>query len=203
VVRALCLGLVVSALLVAGCGTSSGSSQSNPLSTELSYFAPDSPLVVNVSTQPNSAQAKKEHGLVSRTPLLAFGESGLFAKLSQLGIDYNKDVRPLFGNPIVAGIVQAPASGTPAQFLAVWITKDAKALDGLFNKISPGATQQGSHDGAKLYRLGQVAVAIDGPTVMIGDSTQELSAALDRHAGNSGITTSDYQTAVAGLPPDS
>jgi hypothetical protein len=200
--RSLFAGLVVCGLIVAGCGSSSSSSPS-PLTTELSYFAADSPLVMSITTEPKANAVRNEHQLVGSKPLLSFGESALFSKLRQLGINYDSDIQPLFGNPLVAGIAQLPSAGAKSQFLAAWITNDADALKGLVDKLKPGLQQVGTHDGATLYQLGDLGLAIDDATIVVASTQQQLTAALDRHANGGGISGADYSRAIAGLPQNS
>lgn len=191
-------------LVIAGCGGSSSSpSASTVRSTELSYFPSGSPFVMSVATNPNSPALKQSQSLLGRFPLATFGESALIAKLRQYGLDYQGDVRPLFGNPIMLGAAGPTLSGAGRNaFLAVWVTKDAGKLSGLLKKL-PGLRSSGSHDGATLYEAGSgTKLAVDGATALIGGSAAEVSAALDRHAHGSGISSTAFSAAFAGLPQD-
>jgi hypothetical protein len=195
------LPLLVAVLALAGCGSSSSGS-SSPVNTELSYFPANAPFVMSIQTDPNSPAIKNAQSLLSRFPLASFGQSALTARLSQLGIDYQNQVRPLFGNPLMFGEVTtgtAAPSGA-SSFLAVWVTKDSSKLRGLIGKIQ-GLSRTGSHDGATLYSAGGAAtVAVDGATVVIGGSSALTNAALDRHAHGGGISSSQYSHAFSGLP---
>jgi hypothetical protein len=196
------MGLTFIALAgaLAGCGSSSAGSggSGTPLVQALSYFPTDSPFVITASTNPRSDAIKR---LRTQNPSYALAATALFAELSKLGIDYNKDVRPLFGNPVVAGVVSSAGftgSGSSADFLAVWVTKSASKLSGLIGKLH--LTRSGTHDGATLYSAGQAGRAVSGPTVFIARSPAVLDAALDRHAHHQGFDAASYAKATAGVP---
>jgi hypothetical protein len=189
-------------LAVAGCGSSS--SGSSPLSSELSYFPTDSPFVLSIQTDPGSSAVQQGQQLLARFPIVAFGETAVMAKLTQLGINYSADIRPLFGNPVALGLGGTGLSGSARnEFLAVWITKDAAKLNSLLKKLLRGQPSSGSRDGASLYQLGTAAVATDGATIAVSSSMSTLQSALDRHAHGGGISGSDYSQNVAGLPKNS
>jgi hypothetical protein len=197
--RALILAIVAAAVLVAGCGSSkSSSAPPSPVATALSYVPANSPFVLTAATTSNAGG----QALVNRLPNLALAETAAFARLRQLGIDYNADVRPLFGNPIAGGLVLHGANGAPNQFVAAWVTKDQSKLQALLKKLEPGLQKQGTRDGATVYSLGELALATDDATVVFASTQPELNAALDRHAHGGGITPDDYSKAFTGLPPN-
>ncbi len=192
--------LVAAALLLAGCGSSSSGSSS--LTSGLSYFPVGSPFMMTVATDPGSVSIKQQQAMLGRIPFASFAETAGMAKLAQLGINYDTDIRPLFGNPVVVGADNG-SGGSFHQALFVWVTRSSSALDSLVKKLAPHARSVGTRDGAKLYRLGGAAFALDGATVLIGSTPAEVIAALDRHAHNQGMTTATYDSAVAGLPKNS
>ena len=73
--------------------------------------------------------------LLHRFPTVTLGEAALMAKLEQLGINYDNDIRPLFGNPVVVGVATSSAPAPELSFLVVWVTKDAGKLNALIKKI--------------------------------------------------------------------
>jgi hypothetical protein len=195
--RTLILVALASAALVVGCGSSkSASAPQSPVTTALSYVPADSPFVLTAATTSNPGG----QALVKRLPTIALAETAAFAKLGQLGIDYNNDIRPLFGNPIVVGLILSPTQGAPSKFVAAWVTKDASKLTALIQKLSPGLQKVGTRDGATVYQLGQLGLAVDGATILFGSTAQALTAALDHHAHGGGITADEYARAFAGLP---
>lgn len=198
--RGLIVAIVAAAALIAGCGSSkSSSAPPSPVATALSYIPANSPFVITAATTANPGG----QALVNRLPNLALAETALFAKLRQVGIDYNADIRPLFGNPIAGGLVLQGASGKPNQFIAAWVTKDASKLDALIKKLEPGLQKVGTRDGATVYSLGELAVATDDATVVFASTQPDLNAALDRHAHGGGITPDDYSKAFMGLAQNS
>ena len=196
-------GLLVAGLAVlalAGCGSSKPGSggSSDPTVQALSYFPTTSPFVITAATNPKAAAVKQ---LSQSSPSYAFAATALFAQLSKMGIDYNKDIRPLFGNPLVAGVVSTAGftgSGSSADFLLVWVTKSAGKLSSLMGKLH--LTRSGTHDGATLYSAGNAGIAISGPTVFLARSPAVLDAALDRHANHQGFDATAYAKATAGVP---
>jgi hypothetical protein len=192
--------VVLLSLALAGCGSSSKSG--SPLPTELSYFPSGSPLVMTIETDPHGPAIKGVSALVNRFPLASFAEAALKSKLQQQGINYDSDIRPLFGNPIALGATGSTLSGGAAQhFLAVWITKDGDKLKALVKKI-PDIHSTGSHAGATIYQASgsSTALAVDGSTVLLAPSASDVDAALDRHANGGGLSESDYSRAFSGLP---
>ncbi|MGZ4350498.1 MAG: DUF3352 domain-containing protein [Solirubrobacteraceae bacterium] len=188
-------GLLVVAL--AGCGSSKpGSGAPSPTVQALSYFPTTSPFVLTVATNPKATAIKQ---LQQSSPSYAFAATAVFAQLSKLGIDYNQDIRPLFGNPVAAGVVSASGftGSGDSQFLVVWVTKSADKLKSLLGKLH--LSTSGSHDGATLYRAGSGALATAGPTVILARSPAILNAALDRHAHNQGFDTAAYAKASTGI----
>lgn len=197
--------LLVGGLLLVGCGGSSSSSKpADPRLKEVSYFPSGSPFVMSIATNPNATSIKQAQQLEGRYPLAAFGQVALMSKLQQLGIDYQTDIRPLFGNPISVGATTQTLSGTASrQFLVVWVTKDATKLQSLAKKL--GALHPaGSRDGATLYSTGGSAtLALDGATLLFAPTSAAVVAALDRHAHGGGITEEEYARETSGLPQNS
>ncbi len=193
---------VVVTVAVAACGSSS-SPAANPVTTELSYFPSNSPFILSVQTAPNSPGVKGGQALAARFPLATFGETALMSKIDQLGLDYQSDIRPLFGNPVMIGANGATLSGSQSNnYLIVWVTKDSSKLADLMKKVFPSGHST-SHDGAKVYSNGGPAAAVDDATLVFGPSTAAVDQALDRHAQSSGFTQSNYSRLVAGLPQNS
>ncbi len=195
--------LPVLALVLAGCGSSSAPTASDARTTEYSYFPAGSAFVMSVATDPNSASIRGAHALEGHFPIAAFGQSALTAKLNQLGINYQADIRPLFGNPVTIGATTTTLSGSASsQFLVAWVTKDATKLTALVKKL-PGIHAAGSHAGATLYNTGGAAtVALSGATLVFASDPAIVNAALDRHAHGGGLSSAEISRETAGLPQD-
>src|SRR5947209_85193 len=161
-------------LVLAACGSSSSSG--GVRGSELSYFPANAPFVLSIQTDPNSSAVKDGQALIGRFPIATVGEAALMSKLQQQGINYQSDIRPLFGNPIMVGAAQAASYGSATNnFLAAWVTKDAGKLSALVQKLH--LQSSGSHDGATLYSgsLGST-FAVDGATAVLGGSAARRSA---------------------------
>lgn len=192
----------MAALGIAACGSSgSAGAPANPRIAALSYFPPTTPFVLTLNTNPKSASVRQAQALEHSNPTYAFAATALFAKLAQLKINYDQDIRPLFGNPIAIGAVGAPGAGVESSFLATWVTRSAAKLTTLIHKLH-ALKSTGAHDGAQLYSGSGVAVATAGPTLILARSVQGIDAALDRHAGNQGIDSAQYSSATSGVDPN-
>jgi hypothetical protein len=172
---------VLTTLALAGCGSSG--SGSSALDAALSYFPASSPLIVSVATDPNSQAIKGAQALENKFPFASLGTAAGKSKLQQIGINYDADIKPLLGNPIVFG-----ATGTTVnrslgrQFLVAWVTKDQDKLKALLKKV-PGLRSSGTQNGATLYSLGSQAVlAVNGATMLVAPSAGDIQAAFGRHA---------------------
>lgn len=201
--RGLCLLVGLLALFAVGCG-SSKSTASSPLETELSYYPSSSPFVLSVMTDPSSTAVQNAMGLVKRFPLASFGESALTAKLDQVGIDYQSDIKPLLGDPLMFGTTGPTLSNANAgsTYLVVWMTKDSKKLNALVPKL--GLHKVGTHDSATLYQAGGTSTfAVDDATILLAPTEAAAESALDRHGSAGGISSAQYKKAVSGLPQDS
>ena len=205
-VRSFLLVAAVSvAVMAAGCGSSSSSSKvPSAVATELSYFAPGTPFVASLQTKPQSSAIKNAEALLAEFPV---GGLALTAVEDELpaGLSYQSDVKPLYGNPIMLGVLGVAGSASLRQtsVLAVWITHSAAKLQAILKDV-PGLTAAGTDDGATVYGAGgAVAFAVDGPTLLFASSKADLLAALNRHAHGAGITTADFSKAMGSLPSDS
>ncbi len=188
---------ILGLLLISGCGSSSSSG--GVRGTELSYFPADDPYVVSVQTDPNSTAVQEGQGLIGKFSVSSVLEAALISRLQQAGINYQSDIRPLFGNPAMIGAAQTALGGTSTRSaLAVWVTKDAGKLAALIRKFRLRST--GSHDGATLYPSGRSTFAVDGPTLVFSGTPSFVTAALDRHAHGGGFSSSSMTQDLGGLP---
>ena len=202
--RRLLLLLIATAVCLsgAGCGTSSTSTVSTPLASELSYFTTGSPFVAAIATAPQGTAVQNAQGLLGASPYSRLGITAVESELGSIGINYQTDIEPLYGNPVSLGVLQVPGavSVSGSNFLAVWVTESASKLTALVKKL-PELKSSGTLDGATIYRAGSSATfAVDGATVVFGTSAADVDAALGRHAHGGGITSADFATAMGNLP---
>jgi hypothetical protein len=195
------------ACALAACGSvSSDAPSGSPLATELSYLPPGSPVVATITTDPNSAPVKNLGVLLSKFQVASLLTNSLKQQLQKQGVNYDTDIKPLLGNPVAVGTVETTtAAGNKLKGIAVWVTSDASKLNALVSNRSLGDRKVGSHDGATLYtsRDGSTVIAVDGATVVGADTQALVNAALDRHANGGGMTVSEYNQQLAGLPSGS
>ncbi len=197
------LGLAVAAA-IAGCGSSSGSgSTPSPVATELSYFPTNAPFILSFTTNPHSSGLQSaENSLLSRFPEATLGIDALEQKLQSVGLNYDTDIKPLFGNPIMLGLASGNSISTSSpssDVLFAWVASSASGLKSLVSKILHGGGSAGTRDGASVYQLGGESLAIDGATALLG-SAASVTAALDRHAQKAGFTAAEYSNFTTGLP---
>ena len=191
---------VLLAVALAACGASSGPARSTAAggtvssaeATELSYIAPGAPFIAAIATSGKSLLSGTSSGLLNSNPSAASFLALLNGRLGQLGLSYAHDIKPLFGNPVMLAI-GTPAAGTKQPtVLAVWETASQAALTKLVGKL-PFLQSSATIAGAKVYPLGsRAALAIDGPTILISQNSQQLQLALERHGQHAGFSTSEY-----------
>src|SRR3954470_12471156 len=101
--RAGLLLLCLLALVAGGCGGDHKQATS-PLDDALGYFSKDAPFVAAVETDPNGPQIKQLTSLIGRLP----GSQVIAIRLQNLTrlrlVDWNRDVRPQLGAPLVFGL---------------------------------------------------------------------------------------------------
>jgi hypothetical protein len=198
------VGGLALACVLAACGSSSGSGSapSNPLAAELSYIPSGSPLLATVATDPNSTPVKNLTALLTKFQVASLVTSALKQELQKNGLSYDADLKPLLGNPAVVGGLPPSETGGKLKAVVVWVTKSASKLNELVNKKSSGDKKIGSHDGVTLYRTndGTGVGAVDGATLIAADTEALVDAALDRHKNGGGMTVSEYNQQISGLP---
>ncbi len=106
---------------------------------------------------------------------------------------------PVVRQSIMLGF--AGSTGTSSKALAIeWVTKDARALASL---VTSSAFQTArTYDGATLYLISSLTVAIYRATVLLGTTQHALMNALDRHSRGAGITKAERKSATSRLPPN-
>ena len=169
------LGIVLALALIAatGCGTKS---TGGSLDDTLRYTPKDAAFVMVFDTDPDGQQWQQVDKLLAKFPFASAVKQRLKTSLNSTGkIDYDRDIRPQLGNPVV---ISAPTiSGPSPAFVVAWKPKD----EGKFRKLIEGGLAQKSApiEGADTFRTpgGEVFALKDG-TLVAGSSVEALTAAL-------------------------
>jgi hypothetical protein len=202
--RRLAVLLAVAAVCLfaaAGCGGGNGKPVT-PLDDALGYFAHDAPFVAAVETDPDGPQVKSALSLVSRFPAGGL----LAAQLERLtgfrSLDYDRDIRPLLGAPLVVGLTR-PAAGRDLSVPLVAAIRvndptDAKRL--LLRQ--PGFVPRGRSSGARIYenRAESRYAAVDGHVLIAATNRDILAQALGMHRTDNRMREKGFEADLAGLP---
>jgi hypothetical protein len=192
--------LVLSALLVAGCG--GGDDSGSPLDEALSFLPKDAPFAVAVDTDLDGEQYRALRTLLKKFPFGGQIEDNLRQQLEGgTNLNFDDDVRPILGNPFVVGATDAAMitgnSGNGA-FVAAIKAKDKDALDKLVDKAK--LKKVGEESGATLYEDDGTVFAIKDDTAVFADGKQRLVQALKRAEGDGHLDEDTFNQGVDGLP---
>jgi hypothetical protein len=195
------LALVLPLFAAAGCGSDKGSSSS--LDEGLRYLPADSPFAVAIDTDLNGGQYRAAGKIADKFAFSGAAEEEL-KKLFERGgdVDFDRDVKPLLGNPFVVGAVDAKSfSGESNAFVGAIQVEDGDKLKDLVDKS--GADEKGEKEGAKLYEddSGDTFAVKDNVLVVAG-STKLLEEALARRNDGETLTEDKFESALADLPKD-
>ena len=193
----------LAALAVAGCGNDSSSSSG--LGTVLSYVPKKTPFAVSIDTDLGSEQYKSLDTILHRFPGADTIKALLKAQLSmgQEGVDFDKDIKPLLGNPAVISATDVTSflsDTADSGFVAALQVKDKDALDSLVEKT--GAKKQGEVAGATVYQDQDTSFAVNDDVVVLAGSRELLDAALKRADAGDGMSEDEFDKGLEGLPDD-
>jgi hypothetical protein len=193
--------LVLSALLIAGCG--GGSDSGSALDSALSYLPKDAPFAVAIDTDVEGGQYQALQALIKKFPFGEQLQDNLRQQLEQStgGVNFNDDVRPALGNPFVVGATDAAsftADSGASDFVAAIKAKDKDALDRVIDKTKPKETGEAS--GATLYEDDGTVFAVEDDTVIFAGDKRQLTQALDRADGEDHLDEDTFNEGLDGLP---
>jgi hypothetical protein len=193
-----CLAVAVSV----GCG---GDDSSGGVGEALSYVPAETPFAVTIDTDLEGDQWQALDGIVNRFPGAEQIKALLAAQLSmgQEGVDFEKDLRPLLGEPAVISatdITSFLSDSDESGFVAALQVSDTDALDALIEKTD--AQEQGEVAGAKVYQDEDTFFAVDGEMVILAGTRELLESALQRADGGESLSEDDFDAALDGLPDD-
>lgn len=193
--------VLVLALVAAGCG--GDDPESGTLAEPLSYLPKDAALVVTFDTDTSGEQFKNLDRHLGKFPFGGQVKSQLRQSLGESGNDYDKDVKPLLGNQLVVGLLDARAVTDNASedvYVAAFEAKDGDKLREVVgkdkdltksNKIGDADVWQ-SQDGS--------VVAVKGKTAVAASDRPQLEAALERPDGDDKLTEDEFNAPFEGLP---
>ena len=180
----------LAALAVAGCGNDSSSSSG--LGTVLSYV-PEQNAVRRLDRHRSRAASSTSRldTILHRFPGADTIKALLKAQLSmgQEGVDFDKDIKPLLGNPAVISATDVTSflsDTAESGFVAALQVKDKDALDSLVEKT--GAKKQGEVAGATVYQDQDTSFAVNDDVVVLAGSRELLDAALKRADAGDGMS---------------
>jgi len=197
------LPLPVIAVVLAACGGGS----KTPLEEGLSYAPKDTPFVAVIDTDVDGDQYRALGQLVGRFPFGNRAKEELRQSLEREGgrVSYERDVKPLLGNPFVVAATDARSfveRDEGRDFVAAVKAKDKDKLQELVDRSKP--KEQGEAGDAKLYEDDDGDLfAINDDTLVVASSRKVLEASLERGGGENGLQEADLQVALDGLPQDS
>src|SRR5215217_2393224 len=189
----------------AGTGCGSDDSSSSGLDAALSYVPADTPFAVSIDTDLEGDQYKSLDAILNRFPGADTIKSLLKAQLSmgQQGVDFDKDIKPLLGNPAVISATDVSSflsDSADAGFVAALQVKDTDKLASLIEKT--GAENKGEVAGATVYQDEDTSFAVDDDVVVLAGSRELLDAALERADGGDSLSEDAFDKGLEGLPDD-
>ena len=175
------------------------------LDSSLSYLPEDAPFAVAVDTDVNGDQYQALNGLFQKFPLGDAVREIVLQTLAKeaTGVDLQKEVVPLLGNPFVVGAADAESflGGSDGNgFVAAIQVSDEDKLGDLLK--SAGAAEKGEESGAKIYDADGTEFAVDGDTVVFAGSRRLLNEALARHDGDDTLDEDTFNSNLEDVGDD-
>jgi hypothetical protein len=201
--RLLVLLLALFALAVTGCGEDEAK---NPLDEALGYLPENAPFAVAIDTNVEGDQYEALDKIAEKFPFGDQVKQGLRRELEENGdVDFEKDVKPLLGNPFVVGAVDARSftgEGEDNDFVAAVQAKDGDKLKDLVEKENP--KEDGEKSGAKLYRDEDGdSFAIKDDVLIVAGSKRLLENGLEQREKDDRLDEETFEKGLEGLPEDS
>src|SRR5215213_4244280 len=195
----------LAALAAAGTGCGGDDSSSSGLDAVLSYVPAETPFALSIDTDVQDDQYKSLDAILNRFPGADTIKGLLKAQLSmgQEGVDFDKDIKPLLGNPAVISATDVTSflsDSADSGFVAALQVDDTDALDSLIEKT--GAKERGEVAGATEYQDENANFAVKDDVVVLAGSKDLLEAALKRADGGDSLSEDDFEAGLEGLPGD-
>ena len=198
--RFLSVILLLVLLALAGCG--GGDDSGSALDSALSVLPKDTPFAVAVDTNLDGDQLKALDKLVGKFPFSGQIKETLKNGIEDSGggLDFDEDVKPVLGNPLVVGATSAEAITDDANnnLVAAVKAKDKDKLDDLISKTKPRKT--GEVSGATLYQESDTTFAVKDDLVVFANDEGQLKSALERVDGDDHFDEDAFGEGLSGLP---
>jgi hypothetical protein len=197
-----CLAAVAVGLAASGCGSDSGSSGTGKV---LAYIPANSPFAIEIDTDGSDGQYKALNGIIDRFPGADTIRTLIKSQLTMgvKGVDFDKDIKPLLGNPVVIGATDVGSFLSPSSdtgFVAALQVSDKGALDDLISKTH--AQKRGEVAGATVYQEADTYFGVNDDVVVVSSSRAQLEQALKRADGGDHLSSDDFEAGLSGLPKD-
>src|SRR4051794_3501242 len=95
------LALLLPAIAASGCGGDKG--PSGPLDEGLHYLPANAPFAVAIDTEVNGGQYRTAGRIAERFPFASAAENALKKLFERGDVDFDRDGKPVLGNPFVVG----------------------------------------------------------------------------------------------------
>lgn len=192
------VSLLVAALTVAvaGCGSSSSSSGTDPAAS----VPAGTPIYIEASVRPEGSQGDAARALLRK--FLPPGKTleGLIDDASRdqnEDVVFTRDVKPWLGERAGFGVSHLTAD-EPDFIGAIDVTDEDKATTFLGDQ----GAKKGSHAGADLYLDDDTWAAVHDEVLLVSESRQMVEEALDAQDGRTLSESKTYQDALGDLPDE-
>jgi hypothetical protein len=185
-------------IVAAGCGDEEAA---GPLDEALGHLPAEAPFAVAIDTNLDGDQYRALDRIAGKFP---FGDQAKGALRDSLedeeGVDFERDIRPLLGNPfVVGGVDPRNVDGKDNDFVAAIQVKDESKLGDLVEKSK--ANDVGERAGATIYREPDGdTYAVKDDVLVVASSRRLLDSGLDTREEGNGLSADDFDKALEGLP---
>ncbi|MGH2837272.1 MAG: DUF3352 domain-containing protein [Thermoleophilaceae bacterium] len=192
--------VAAAAIAFAGCG--GDDEAASPLDEALGYLSEDAGFAFVASTNLDDYGDLRQ--ILDKFPFAGRAEDLLEQSISQAGFDFEEDVEPLLGNPVVIGTDENASfldSESDTPFVMAIETEDAGKLEDLMTK---DARDAGESEGYDIYQGQQedTWIAIKDEVLVLSDSEETLKDALAQRGEDDRLTEDDVDAAFEDLPED-
>ena len=188
------------AIAFAGCG--GDDEAASPLDEALGYLSEDAGFAFVASTNLEDYEDLRQ--ILDKFPFAGRAEDLLEQSISQAGFDFEEDVEPLLGSPLVIGTDENASfidSESDTPFVMAIETEDAGKLEDL---MTEDARDAGESEGYDIYQ-GQeddTWIALKDEVLVLSNSEETLKDALAQRGADDRLTEDDVSAAFEDLPED-